>query len=66
MIITLDTVTYQEFENEEDTQGQTKEHSVFNIKLTRYPTEEDKKSTGYHPGRALEDIDGPITRYFHL
>ena len=61
MIVTLDKVTYQEFQSEEDQNGQTKEQSIFNIKLTRYPTEEDTKSSGYHPGRKLEDIDSPIT-----
>lgn len=53
MIVTLDKVTYQEFASEEDTNGEIKEHSIFNIKLTKYPTEEDKKSSGYHPGRNL-------------
>lgn len=50
-----------EFESEEDPVGQQKEHSLFHIKLTKFPTAEDLKHPGYNPAHKLEDIAQPIT-----
>jgi hypothetical protein len=61
MIISLDKAVFWEFESNEDTVGVKQEHSIFNIRLTKYPTEEDYKHPGYNPAHELKDIAQPIT-----
>ena len=51
---------YTEFEDEDDTKGVEKEHSLFRITLTKYPTEKDKNSYGFHDAFKAEDIKKPF------
>lgn len=62
MVVELEKVQYTDFEDEEDQKGTEKEHSLFRITLTKYPTENDKKSYGYHEGYKAEDIKVPFTQ----
>jgi hypothetical protein len=62
MIVEISKEKYTEFQSEEDQVGQEKELSTFSIKLTKYPTEADINSLGYHEGKKLEDIENPTTR----
>lgn len=48
MIVELEKVQYVDFEDDEDTKGTPKEHSIFRITLTKEPTEKDRKSYGFH------------------
>lgn len=44
---------------EEGAQGVDKEYSVFSIKITREPTEEDRKNPGFN--ESLDKIENPLT-----
>lgn len=51
------------FESEEDKEGKVNEHSLFNIRLTKYPTKDDETNPGYNPARDVKDIEQPMTAY---
>ena len=48
MIVELEKVPYTDFEDDNDEKGTEKEHSIFRVTLTRFPTEDDRKSYGFH------------------
>ena len=60
MIVELEKVKYTDFEDENDTKGTAKEHSLFRITLTKEPTEQDRKSYGFHEAFKAEDIKDPL------
>ena len=49
LVISMDKVKCTDFA-EEGAQGVEKEYSTFTIKITREPTEEDKKNPGFNAG----------------
>ena len=61
MIVELDKVKYTDFEDENDRKGTPKEDSIFRITLTKEPTEQDRKSYGFHEAFKAEDIKKPLT-----
>lgn len=60
LIIELEKVHYIEFVDSTDTEGQSKDHSIFRITLTKYPTEKDRSSVGFNEAHKAEDITNPI------
>lgn len=58
LVISLDKVKYTEHADE-GAEGVEKEYSTFSIKITREPTEEDKKHPGFNEG--LDKIENPLT-----
>jgi hypothetical protein len=48
MIVDLEKIEYVDFEDENDTKGTAKEHSLFRVTLTKEPTEKDRKNPGFH------------------
>lgn len=63
LVIGLEKVKYTEFA-EEGAQGVEKEYSTFSIKITREPTEEDKKHPGFNEG--IDKIENPLTEIMKL
>lgn len=63
LVIGLEKVKFTDFA-EEGAQGVEKEYSTFSIKITRDPTEADKKHPGYNEG--LEKIENPLTEIMKL
>lgn len=63
LIIELEKEQYIEFADSKDTEGQAKDHSIFRITLTKYPTEKDRNSVGFNEAFKAEDITNPIDGY---
>ena len=63
LIVELEKEHYIEFADSNDTEGQAKDHSIFRITLTKYPTEKDRSSVGFNEAFKAEDITNPIDGY---
>ena len=64
MVIRFEKVKYQLFEDGSE-EGEEKEYSIFRIKLTRNPTEDDENDAGYNPALDKAKLEQQITEYFY-
>ena len=60
MVIRFQKIHYQLFE-EGSENCENKDYSIFRIKLTRKPSEDDKADPGYNPPFSKKDLEEPIT-----